>query len=420
MQSKLLVTASIISNAYADDKTAALISRTAYLINKENNGGNDMDFYNPMYRSLSYLMKFEVASVDSTAIRDIVNAGSDIFYFVCKNGKIYKKKGIDSPEQFIYDVNTRLTSIAVSPDKKYMAVSGSFDSVKIFNLLKEQDDPVSLPTGGVIGSGKAVCFTTDNRLILRLDSAIIGWEVSSWKKISWNQKLQIEVNNRKMNPATNRTFSEDDETFRTENNTGKFSCVAVFRNKIAIGADSAIIVIEKDSVLKIKSNDIGSPTSIEFDPSGKYLFIGNTLGTLCRMSLTDFSTEINQFQTARITDIVFSRDGNYMASSSYDRTVGVWNLSKNWSSSSPLLFPSPYDIETNIYCVAFNDNSQYVLPGYWNGKILKWPVNPDILADLICRNVNSGLNTVVIKKVMTQDFDIKKFEKHNCDLKKNK
>ena len=413
--SQLLITASIVSNAYADDKTAAQISRTAYLINKENNGGNDIDFYNSMYRNFSYLGKFDVASVDGTAIRDIVNGGNDVFYFACTNGKIYKKNGIDSAQRLFFDFKTRLTSIAISPDKKYMAASGSFDSVKIFSLVNDQDDPISLPTGGIIGSGKSVCFTGDGRLILRLDSAIIGWVVNSWKKILWDQKVKIEIVNKNQEPPKNKTGLKGDGEFRTESNTGKFSCIAAFKDMVAIGTDSAIFVINKDSVFKIKSNDIGSPTSIEFDPSGQYLFIGNTLGTLCRMSMTDFSTELNQFQTARITDIVFSRDGNYMASTSYDHTVGIWDLTRNWNSLTPLLFRPP-DIETNIYCVAFTDSSQYVLSGYWNGKILKWPVNPDILADLICSKVTSGLDTSVIKKVMKQDFDIKKFGNHGCNL----
>ncbi|HEV8273771.1 MAG TPA: hypothetical protein VGQ04_20805 [Chitinophagaceae bacterium] len=413
---QLLITASIVSNSYADDKTAALISRTAFLINKENNGGNDIGFYNSMYKNSYALLKFEVASVDSTAIRDIVNAGNDILYFACTNGKIYRKNGIDSSGQLFYDFKTRLTSIAISPDKKYLAVASYFDSVKIFNLIKEQDNPISMPIGGTIGSGKSVCFTEDGKLILRLDSAIIGWEVNSWKKISWNQKVQIEVNNKKQKPQKNKMVFEENSNFESNSNTGKFSSVAVFKDKIAIGADSAIILISNDSVFKIKSNDIGSPTSIEFDPSGKYLFIGNTLGTLCRMSLADFSTEFNQFQTARIIDIVFSTDGNYMASASYDRTIGIWNMKNNWNSLTPLLFLPP-DITTNIYCVAFSDSSDYALSGYWNGKIFKWPVNTDVLADLICSNATSGLDTSMIKKIMKQDFDIKKFEKDTCNLK---
>jgi WD40 repeat protein len=272
-----------------------------------------------------------------------------------------------------------------------------------------------MPIGGTIGSGKSVCFTEDGKLILRLDSAIIGWEVNSWKKISWNQKVQIEVNNKKQKPQKNKIAFKENSNFESNSYTGKFSSVAVFKKKIAVGADSAIILISNDSVFKIKSNDIGSPTSIEFDPSGRYLFIGNTTGTLCRMSLTDFSTEFNQFQTARITDIVFSKDGNYMASASYDRTIGIWKMKNNWNSLTPFLFQSP-DIQTNIYCVAFSDRSDYVLSGYWNGKILKWPVNPDILAHLICSNVPSGLDTGVIKKVMKQDFNIKNFEKYTCNL----
>jgi WD40 repeat protein len=412
---KLSITASIVSNGYANDETAARISRTAYLINKENNGGNDIDFYNSMFKYLNNLGKFEVASIYNTSIREILNAGNDIFYFACTNGEIYRKNGVDSSAQLLYDFKARVTSIAISPDKKNLAVSGFPDSVRILDLVNSQSTPVSLPSG-TSGTGKSVHFTEDGRLILRLDSSIIGWQMNSWREVLWDQKNQIDINDKKQIPSKNKIILEGHPNFESNSSTGKFNCIAIFKNKIAIGTDSAVILINKDSVFRIKSNDIGSPTSIEFDPLGRYLFIGNTLGTLCRMSLNDFSTEFNQFQTARITDIVFSTNGDYMASASYDRTVGVWDMKNDWNSLTPLLFLSP-DIQTNIYCIAFSDKNEYALAGYWNGKILKWPVNPNILADLICSNVTSELDTSVIKKVMKQDFDIKKFDKYNCRFK---
>jgi hypothetical protein len=416
---KLLQTASIISNAYGDDNTAAQISRTAYRINIENTGGNEIDFYNSMYKSLGNLGKFEVSSVDNTSIRDIVNAGNNVFYFACTNGQIFKKNGLDSTPELFYDFNERITSISISPDKRYMAATGYLDAVKIFSLLKDWEEPVSLPIEGLIESGKTVCFTSNGQLLLRQDSVIIGWETKSWKKISWNQRAQIKIQNKKQDPPINKTDLNSNDEFRSEISTGNFSSIATFKDKIAIGADSAIIIINKDTVFKIQSSDIGSPTAIEFDPSGNYLFIGNTFGTLCRMSMTDFSTDFNQRQAARITDIKFSNDGTYIATASFDRTVGVWDMKSNWTSLTPLLFPSPA-IQSYIYCVAFDDKNEYVLAGYGDGKIRKWPVNADLLADFICNNVNMALDTTAIRKVMKQDFDIKKFEENPCNLNKHK
>jgi hypothetical protein len=131
-------------------------------------------------------------------------------------------------------------------------------------------------------------------IVTTRDSAIVGWKInSSGEDLLWSKRVQIEIQNRKQESAKEKTGSKNDREFRSETNTGKFRSIAAFQDKIAIGADSAIIVVSKDTIFRIKSDDIGSVTSIEFDPSGNYLFIGNTFGTLCRISMTDFSTDFN-------------------------------------------------------------------------------------------------------------------------------
>jgi hypothetical protein len=86
---KLLVTASIVSNAYADDNTAAQISRTRIQLIKKIRAETRLIFTFNVQEFRLY--EIEVASVDSTAIKDIVHAGNNVFYFACANGQIYKK-----------------------------------------------------------------------------------------------------------------------------------------------------------------------------------------------------------------------------------------------------------------------------------------------------------------------------------------
>ncbi len=420
---KLLTTTRIISNSYTDDSTAALVSRTAYIINRDNNGGNGVNFYNSMYESLSYLNKgiFEAATYDSTSIRAIADAGNDIFYFACVNGKIYKKNLADSATQLVNDFEGRITSMVISSDKRYMAVAGTFNDVKIIDLSTEQKNSESLPTRDSAEGRKSVSFTDDGRLLLQLQYKIIGWEVNTWKPISWKQKIQVESDNGNLKTSVNHGVWGDKDHFEY---AGKeFSCMTVFQNKIALGIDSGVILINRDSLFKIKSNDVDKTSSIEFDPAGKYLFIGDNSGTLCRMSLADFSTENNQYQTTRISDITFNSDGNYMASSSFDGSTAIWDMKNNWSSLTPLVLLAPgqksfiEDInKSSVYCVAFSNYSDYVLAGYFNGKILKWPVNMDILADLICRHANASLNTINLKKVIKREVDFKKIIKYSCNV----
>jgi WD40 repeat protein len=298
-------------------------------------------------------------------------------------------------------------------------VAGTFNDVKIIDLSTGQKNSESLPTGDSAVGGKSVSFTDDGRLLLRLQFKIIGWEVNTWKPISWKQKIQVESDNGKLKASVNHGLLGDKDYFEYEGK--EFSCMTVFQNKIVLGIDSGVIIINRDSLFKIKSNDVDKTSSIEFDPAGKYLFIGDNSGTLCRMSLADFSTENNQYQTARISDITFNNDGNFMASSSFDGSTAIWDMKNNWSSLTPLVLLPPgqksfiEDNKSSVYCVAFSNHSDYVLAGYFNGKILKWPVNMDILADLICSHANASLNTSNLKKVIKREVDFKKIIKYSCN-----
>jgi WD40 repeat protein len=193
-----------------------------------------------------------------------------------------------------------------------------------------------------------------------------------WEKISSGSKrVQIEIQNRKQESAKEKTGSKNDREFRSETNTGKFRSIAAFQDKIAIGADSAIIVVSKDTIFRIKSDDIGSVTSIEFDPSGQLFVYCNTFGTLCRISMTDFSTDFNHTPGSEDNGYrIQQRTDPILATASYDNTVGVWDMKSNWTSLTPLLFPSPY-IQTNSYCLPFDDKNEYVLAGYWKRQTSK-------------------------------------------------
>ncbi|MDQ6761026.1 MAG: AAA family ATPase [Bacteroidota bacterium] len=408
----LLRTSDMLANSISDNANAALVSRTAYLINKENNGGNEIDFYNSMYQSLDNLQQnvFEITNNDSSDIRAFANTGSNTVYFGCVDGKLYKLNGLDSAAKLVSEFGKRITSLAISSNKQYLAVAGVSNEVSIIDLLTPGSNIINLSTGDTVGTGKSACFTDDGRLILRLDSKIIRWDINSWKPVAWKQKIQIEVNNEK---EIKRIDHEQNAMDFKYEGISEFNCMSVFKNKIALGIDSGVIVITKDSIIRINSNDFGPTSAVTFDPSGNYLFIGNTNGTVYKLSLSSYSTELSQYQTARISGITFSSNGKYMASASSDHTTAIWNLEKSWNSSAPLLL-LPSGSKAPVYCVTFSNNNDYILAGYQGGKIFKWPVNMEILSGLICAKVNRDLDTAILKRYVKREFNLKEIEKYNC------
>ena len=414
----LLISAKILSTAYGDDSTAALISMSAYLINKENGGGNDVVFYNRMYESLTNIVRFtsdsssfEVARY-ADGVRTIVNADNGDVYFACRDGKIFRQKK-DSVPALLTDFGPAISNIAISPDKKYLAVAGSFNDVKIINVMQEQDVH-SKATGDTSGGGKSVSFTAGNRLFVRTDSTVTGWELNSWKPILWKARTQVEVWNGNKQKKVTQNVLWDKDYFKKAGI--KFECMATFNDVIALGIDSGFILITNDSLAIIKSNDFGKTTAIEFDPSGQLLFTGNDQGTLFRIALSDYSAEGNQYQTTRISEIAFSNKGSYLLSSSHDKTVAVWDMDHEWNSVTPLLLSSPDEsTRSAVWCVAAGIDDKYVLAGYLDGRMMKWPINVKALAGLVCYRISKGFNTSNLKKVIKQNIDFKELEKYNCN-----
>ncbi len=415
---RLLLTSQNLAVNNADYQVAALISRVAFLINKENKGENDDMFYNSMHTRLNDLnYNFAFAIPDTSQIRVIATPDNDIFYIGYEDGKIFKQSLADSTAQLFCDLKEKITSIATSPDKKYMAVSGIFDSVYFFDLSRKVPASIALFTNDTVGNGKSVCFTNDGKLILRLDSSIMEWEVNSTQPIIWNKRKEVTLVKTEAITASNTI--EWNKTYLEYQPKVAFNCLSAFKDKIAVGMDSSLILIIKDSLIKIKSNDLGITSSITFDPGSNYLYIGNNIGSICRMSLHNYQMEFNQNQSTRIYNIVCSSDGIYVASASLDGSVVICNTQKEWGSLNVLrLFLSK--TEANAYGLAFGKSNEYILAGYSNGHVYKWPVSSQILAQLICQNVtNASFDTTIWRKYLSSYISFRKMKNYECNSSNN-
>ncbi len=407
---KLLITSQSLS-VNKDYKNAALISRAAFLVNKENNGENSNDFYTSMYKRLTDLgYSFQFSHPDVSQIRAIINSG-DIFYIGCANGKIFEQNWMAHSSTLLYDLKEKITSMAISPDKKYLAVAGIFDSIYIVGLTKKLNNIFTLPTQDTLGNGKSICFTDDGKLIVKLDSSIKGWMVNSWSRVLWTKRTEVVWDNKIVNGNDPILWNKNYLSYAQN----AFNCIAVLKNKIAVAIDSAVLLISPDSVIKIKSNDLGVISSVVFDVKGNYLYIGNIFGVICRMSLTDYKLELSQYQSARIYDIICNSDG-YVASASTDGSVVIIDTKNDWNATNLQLSLTTSSLAGSAYSLSFNMDHQYVLTGYADGSILKWPISSNKLANLICQNVTSTkLDTTIWNKYLSSNIPIEEMKKYNCN-----
>ncbi|HRH48659.1 MAG TPA: WD40 repeat domain-containing protein [Panacibacter sp.] len=434
----------IVSNKAAnnlDFNSAAFISRAAYLFYRENGGSDFRNFYTDMFHKLQLLDEHNaVQDVDSGFIFSAANGNpvstieiiNDFVYSGYFDGKILRTKLGDSnsrPETFFdfreYTNDTiedpNVTSICTSADKNYLAVCGWFPFIKVFDLRRKTDESVTLKMPFENEIPKALFYTDAGDLLTLTDSAIIGWNAGDhYSALKWKEKKQFNYVDGKYLPF--KPVSQNQQILWNANFLSvpgvKFNCMAEIKNMIAIGIDSGLILIKKDSLIKIKLPGIGESYSIKFDLSGSYIYIGSMEGKLSKVRLADFTVETNQNQAQRIFSIICSRDGKLLATASQDRSVQINDLNKqeDWQYTTPeiLTLPDICSAPTYPVTMAFTSDNKYLLAGYHNGEIYKWPVSADIVADLICSKISPGTYTTWQQFVDTKNAPVE-LNKFSCN-----
>lgn len=406
---KLLINAESIDRNYTDYKSAALISRTAYLIYKDNNGDDYSSYYMDMWHRLQDLgYNFQYLKYEAQ-VRYIAAEGDNI-YVGYRDGKIWKKNINNSKDTGIlfYDCKQNVTSIAFSPDKKLMAVAGTFNNVKLFDLSKSPANPVELDSILKNENGKTVAFAANGNLVLQTDEGIITWDAAAYRQVvNWKQRNQFKIMNGSKSILTDPVVW-DKEVLKMPGM--QFNCLATYSDKIAIGSDSCFVIVSKDSLIKFTNPALGTVSSVQFDNKGDYLYIGNDNGAIFRVSLSDYTIENNWNQSGRINNFAYCTNGGYLASGSFDGTVAIYPCdikNSEWKNAKPLVLAVKTFNPRYCYSINFSADNNYLLAGYQDGSVQKWPVKAEMLASYICDSAsgqNLSLDSILIKYGISRKF----------------
>ncbi|MBL0052843.1 MAG: WD40 repeat domain-containing protein [Bacteroidetes bacterium] len=164
---------------------------------------------------------------------------------------------------------------------------------------------------------------------------------------------------------------------------------------------------------KIVDRDLGIVTAVTFDPEMKYVFAGNGVGGLCKISLDSYKIEYNQNQTGRTQSIVCSKNGKYIAAGSGDGSVAIFDSEKDWYLQTPVFLKKQKcdDTSPRVNVMTFSPDEKYILVGYLDGTVLKWPISTEVLSSFVSDTLNSRekkLNTTLwnkyIKKELTKKY----------------
>ncbi|KAG1752616.1 WD40-repeat-containing domain protein [Suillus paluster] len=283
---------------------------------------------------------------------------------------------LEGHEEWVY-------SVAVIPGTRLLVTASHDKSLRLWDSEKGQQ--VGKPLLGHDDGVWTVAASPDGRWIVSggWDGSIFVWEVETKKCVPVSFKGHEEN-------VSGIVFSPDSETFASASDdktirvwlrkTGK-TVLGPFHvgttawsvsyspdgSRLAAGTGEHIIVWKVsngEELLKIEQQAVG----IAFTPDGLRLVSGN----IHDIRISDAATGdiIKQFEahTDLIQSLAIAPDGTKVASTSADSTTRFFDLTTFEAIGEPLEHP---DV---VYCVAFSDDSQFIVTGCHDNLARVWTV----------------------------------------------
>ncbi len=348
----------------------ALLAYQAYKINKKFDGKEfNTDIY---YGMMSALKASEEESFMSFkehvgAVRAITFSpnSSDVFYSTGNDGKIISWN-ISNPKSksIIVDDNQLYRSAVVSNDGKWLGVSAG-TKIYLFDLTNINASPKEL--SGHTGQVWSLAFAPNNQLLFSTgaDKSIISWDLSTLKG-----KIIVENDLRILSICT-RPTSSSYVVGSTED--GK-----IVLWSLSDGAPSTLYEQPGNSIYTLK-----------FNKSGRYLAFGDKTGDV--KLINPFSGNVIRTlkgHKSRVEDVDFSPNGQFLASSSRDGTILLWNLSDD---NDPAIVLTGHD--SWVFSVEFSPNSKYLVSSSRDGNnVYVWPTSISVMAEKMCKHIERNFS----------------------------
>lgn len=407
---KILLQGKSVSAYDNDFLASAFISRVAYLLYARNNGDDFNPFYNALYAVLEKLDENFTFSTRENSDIKALNMAKNTAFIGCNDGMLYALNWSNPLDTILqYKFSKKITDIKFSPDNKRMAVTGTFDTVAVFDLQNLKAKPYMLKTLPS-GNRRLLTFVDTSSVIVLAGNKIQGWQINftqnadvntSYNKLKWNERLVYNFNDGVQGKSVINIKWGDFICIKEPNESCMvINSIASAGENLIIGLATGILIIKPDSAIDITSKKLIEIVSLNYNAKTNFIYAGSVSGAINKVSVLNYSTEYNLSQTGRINSIICSIDGNHIASASGDNSIALFTNNTSWQESTPIILNfsnTGQNTPATANSLCFTENGNYLLAGYNNGKVIKWPVSADILCELICNkpqfNSISNINT---------------------------
>jgi WD40 repeat protein len=345
-----------------------LLALHAFVFNvKYGNSLSNPDIFNALYSAVQnyggitrFGLKGHAGAVKSFCVQPKTN----ILFSTGVDGKVIRWVVGDEPRggQLLMQGPLGNASLAISANGRYLAVGSENGTIFIIDLLNPNSSTVQLRKHqGVVFS---MAFTPDGQQLFSSggDKKILLWDLGTKSSTVINEGT---VNTRAI------SISPD----------GKF---------LACGSDDGSIFlwdIKGSQVIDIPSEDKAAVYSIAFSPNGLTLVSGDLYGKLKFWNPYSHKlVRVLQPHSGRVTDIAFSNSGDMVASSSYDKSVAIFDT--RFISNIPISFKENSLVFSLIFT---NDNKKLITASNSGDFIGVWPAQSRVLAEQLCSKTSRAL-----------------------------
>ena len=354
-----------------DDDLKGLLALQSYQFNYEYGGlEHDKYIYDGLYYAMANFMgpNYNTYNGHIGSVKALSFGKDDDFYSVSSDGTIRKWSLANENAGFTsigLAHNYPLRDVTVSNDANWIAVSSDSTGVELYNTANLEGKPILLGSKHK-GLVYEVKFVGNNKLVsLGLGGVVNVYDVTTKKNIL-SKKLGANV----------RAFDVNTEATLLVASTvdGQLIQLNLLTKKERVLYE----LPGKSPIHDVKISDDGLTIAFGGEDHNVYLWsvVHNKISRTLRG------------HTSRINSIEFSHDGKFLATASFDNSVQLWDMHD--LNELPIVMGDNF--EAYAWDVAFSNNDDYLIIATQNGVIKKWPINSELMADEICKNVSRNMS----------------------------